>query len=251
MVYKVRKVLSSHPETKFAVKLTGGEPFLKPSLLKKIIRVCGEYPNIHYVGIGTNGSLPVRNWIKEAKNPLHIYLSRHWTKEWGYPIEYFVKDNNYPLVEYRVNCNLIKGQVDSWDRMINHIEWIKSKGITFICFRELNHLSLENDSMYPNYVSDYIKYYNTHLVPIKDLMKDAEKHGLVFHHHVTNGYDTNYVYIYDGIRVVFRVIDEQALLEFNKSTTEVDEYVLHPDGLLTGCWDRDTKVLEGGGIDAK
>jgi hypothetical protein len=28
------------------------------------------------------------------------------------------------------------------------------------------------------------------------------------------------------------------LIKFNDSTKDIDEYVVHPDGTLTGCWDK-------------
>lgn len=49
---------------------------------------------------------------------------------------------------------------------------------------------------------------------------------------------------WEGVEITFRRVDEEALLKHNASFDGIDEIVLHPDGLITGCWDRNQKVLE-------
>jgi len=75
----------------------------------------------------------------------------------------------------------------------------------------------------------------------------------VYSRNTGNAYDTNHWYWFDGdISVKFRGIDEVALLEYNDATPDtIDEYVVHPDGTLTGCWDRDRKLLIKGGCHAE
>ena len=42
-------------------------------------------------------------------------------------------------------------------------------------------------------------------------------------------------------------IDETRLIDFNTGNPdEIDEYVIHPDRALTGCWDKDPKIIMKG-----
>ena len=45
------------------------------------------------------------------------------------------------------------------------------------------------------------------------------------------------------ISVKLRAINEQKLIEYNQQNKGIDEYVIHPDGTLTGCWDKDLKQI--------
>lgn len=240
IVSKVEKILSENTEIMFSVKLTGGEPFLKPSLLIKLIKKCGEFKNIRDIGIGTNGTVTIVAEMEKTSHKTNIYFSRHGVDtEWGEIKN--IKFKN-PLIEKRLNCNLIKGGIDNLDKVLKYILWAKEQGIKFICFRELNNLHINNRNMYPQFIYDYFEYYKSNLVKITSIMSKIDKY-LSYDRTVSNGYDTNYVYHDDEIKVLFRKIDESRLLSFNKKNPGIDEYVVHPDSLVTGCWDRDLKVL--------
>jgi len=112
--------------------------------------------------------------------------------------------------------------------------------------------------MYPPQIYDYMDYYDKHLIRAADIEKELENDtDFTFSRNAGNYYDRNHWYWYDllgagkvKLSVKFRTIDESKLIEFNKSVSPdtIDEYVIHPDGTLTGCWDKDMKILRKGVI---
>lgn len=238
---KLYKILHTNPDLTFAVKITGGEPFLRPERVRKLLYVCNEFGNIRDIGIGTNGTKPILDWVNVSHHPLHLYISRHDTgREWGLPPSVYI-DN--PLVDLRFNCNLFKGGVDSLDKILDYLAWARALGIRVVCFRELNKISIDNRSMYEQFIYDYIKWYKQNIVKLDDILEQLPK-TFTPKYIKSNGYDTNYVYAYGDMKVIFRVIDEVSRIKKMMKRTGIGEFVIHPDGLVTGCWDRDLKRLE-------
>ena len=238
------------------IKITGGEPFIRPNLLKAIFSLCRKHHDkIYKVGIGTNGSIQLRKFFNDVTTRTHIFLSRHnMNDNLLKPVE-LARNVNNPLIDFRINCNLIKGAIDSPQKIQEYIEnKTASYGITNFCFRELSKVDIDKNQIYPKQIYDYIKYYGTHLVPVHKIEKQLEKFSRFSKSRITgNYYDTNNWYWYDNgsnkhISVKFRTIDETRLIDFNaENPNEVDEYVIHPDGTLTGCWDKDLKIIMEGG----
>jgi len=239
------------------LKITGGEPFIRPKLLWHSMKVCRAYKDkIYKIGIGTNGTLKFPHWFNEWDAiPTSIFLSRHSYLDNNPSLYDLQKDTteqmNPDIFKFRINCNLIKGQIDSLYKMKLHMmyHWGKS-GIDHFTFRELNNISLDDNSMYSKEVYSYENYYKNNLIPVFAI-EAAIKHDSDFElSRVTgNYYDTNRWYWWNvpgtnkKISVKFRIIDEQKLVQYNKENEGVDEYVIHPDGNLTGCWDKDMKVI--------
>ncbi len=242
---------------KVYIKITGGEPFLKLELLQKIFKLAACYSDkVYKIGIGTNGSIQMPQWFADVKTRTHIFLSRHNTASAPTPLE-LSKGWDNSLVDFRINCNLIKGQIDSVEKIEDFIvEMIDRTGITNFCFRELSKVDVDRNSMYPPQIYEYVDYYDKYLISMKGIEKQLRKHdNFQFSRSVGNYYDINHWYWYNVngqmISVKFRSIDESRLIEFNSKTTEIDEYVIHPDSTLSGCWDRDMKVILKGDSDAE
>lgn len=242
-----------HSDRNVYIKITGGEPFLRLDLLEKVFDLCNSRKDrIYKIGIGSNGSVRVPGFFGKLAIRTHIFLSRHAIKdELPKPEELRGFDN--PLVDFRLNCNLINGGVDSLPKIEEYIRSRMVDGITHVCFRELSRVDLDASSIYPEEVVQYDRYYRDHLVPVKGLLGELGDNPRFKMSRMTgNYYDTNWWYWYDAgggtrISVKFRAIDEARLLEFNRKESGVDEYVIHPDGTLTGCWDKDMKVIVKGG----
>lgn len=239
---------------KVYIKITGGEPFLRPVLLNAVFNLCEKYKNkIYKIGIGTNGSLVIPNFFKNVNIPTYIFLSRHAMVDFlSTPKSLFDDNNKY--ISFRINCNLIKGGIDSLDKIKQYIEEkTRIYGITHFCFRELSKINIDASNMYPKEVYDYLDYYAKNLIPFSTIKQQLNADSQFEETRVNgNYYDTNRWYWYnDGdktVSVKFRSIDEQRLLEFNDNNPDViDEYVIHPDGTLTGCWDKDRKIIIKGG----
>ena len=241
---------------KVYIKITGGEPFLKIGLLKAIFKLSEKYHDkVYKIGIGTNGSMPLPTFFNNTSIRTHIFLSRHHIKDiLPTPLELgYAVDNE--LIDFRANCNLISGLVDNVSKIEEYIsEKYSSTGIDHFCFRELSAIGLDTNSMYPQYVHDYIDYYNKHVIFLSDIEQQLANDKRFRCSRTTgNYYDINrwYWYTYGNkkISVKFRSINEIKLIDYNKNIDpdKVDEYVVHPDGTLTGCWDKDLKIIMKGG----
>jgi hypothetical protein len=241
------KLAIQNSDRRVYIKITGGEPFLKLDLLEAIIDCCNNHKErIYKIGIGSNGSIPVPEFFNKLKIKTHIFLSRHSFS--GTSPKELTRFNN-PLIDFRLNCNLIRGGVDDTEKIKKHIAHYFKQGITHFCFRELNSISIDNASMYPKYIYDYIDYYKKNHLSIKEIVKSLSPE-FVMSRKTGNFYDYNEWYWYGDISVKFRNIDERKLINYNKKMSGVDEYVIHPDGTLTGCWDKNIKLIKGG-TDAK
>lgn len=240
---------------KVYIKITGGEPFLRPDLLQRVFEVAAIYRSkVYKIGIGTNGSFPLPAFFNDVDVKTHIFLSRHDVED-GLPAPRDLLGNiRNSLIDFRLNCNLIKGRVDSLAKIKRYIDARQSQGITHFCFRELSRVNIDANSMYPPQIYDYVEYYKDHLVPYSDIRMELVQDGDFRESRRTgNYYDANFWYWYNyGARklsVKFRAIDEARLIEFNTEIEPdgVDEYVIHPDGTLTGCWDKELKLITKGG----
>jgi pyruvate-formate lyase-activating enzyme len=235
---------------RLSIKITGGEPFIKPKLVNDIITIANSHKDkIHNIGIGTNGTLPMP--LMDSGVPVNVYASRHTFADnaEGFGVERvlsyedLLRTNAHSI---RLSCNIIKGGVDTTDEVLKYLHNMESVGLDHICFRELNRLSVDNELMYEDFIYDYLKYYKEKLVSIKSIMMELNASPLFsFKEIKESAYDSNYIFLYkDKIRVKFRVIREDILVKYNKKFKGIDEYVLHPDGLLTGCWDRNQKIIK-------
>lgn len=238
---------------KVYIKITGGEPFIKTGLLEEIFKIADKHRDkVYKIGIGSNGSIPLPRFFNDVNIRTHIFLSRHSIKDkLPLPAD-LAKGIDNPMVDFRVNCNLIRGGVDSAGKIEQYIkDRHSSSKITHFCFRELSKVDIDSNLIYPKQIYNYIKYYDDHLVPVLDIEAEIKTMPQFRKSRTTgNYYDINRWYWYnDKISVKFRTIDETRLISFNKdiSPSRVDEYVVHPDGTLTGCWDKELKLIAKGG----
>lgn len=235
------------------IKITGGEPFLCLDLLKAVINFSNDHKDrIYKIGIGSNGSIPVPEFFNKLKIRTHLFLSRHKIRD-EFPIPSDLTKFENDLIDFRLNCNLIKGGVDSVNRIEQYIQERVKHGITHFCFRELSKVDVDVNLMYPKQIYKYIKYYESNLIPVDKIIEVLRENPRFTLSRMTgNYYDTNKWYWYtlpgrNPVSVKFRTIDETRLIEYNQNTDAVDEYVIHPDGTLTGCWDKEMKIIKRGG----
>lgn len=237
------------------IKITGGEPFLKTRLLQRIFEIAEVYRDrVYKIGIGTNGSIPLPSFFEHVLIKTHIFLSRHSIKDNLPQVATLSNGLINSVLDFRINCNLIRGGVDSLANIKQHIAEKSKQGVTHFCFRELSKVNVDANSMYPPQIHDYVDYYDKHLVPYAEIKVQLDEDKQFQQSRETgNYYDRNYWYWYNTdeskISVKFRAIDEARLIEYNTNVQpdEVDEYVIHPDGTLTGCWDKELKVIFKGG----
>ncbi|MCK5016174.1 MAG: hypothetical protein KAS32_03800 [Candidatus Peribacteraceae bacterium] len=247
MVDKIHEVMKSTDEQVY-VKITGGEPLLKTELLKSIFQTLEEYKDkVYNVGIGSNGTIKIPDFVINSVLPSDVFFSRHdFISNEDSVLQDSVSKQSKKYYT-RLNCNLIKGGIDDLFKIKRYIESAKACGVKSICFRELNSIALDEQSIYPKQVYQYGEYYSKNVIHLNDILKEIDyEFNSDFKVKSINGneYDTNYNFIYDSMWVKFRSIKEDVLVKYNRENPNtIDEYVLHSDGLLTGCWDRNQKII--------
>lgn len=232
---------------KVYLKITGGEPFLRPELLKAVFELCEKYKEkIYKIGIGTNGSIQLPDFFNHITIRTHIFLSRHHKNKLFTP-GFLCKNVKNDFIDFRINCNLIKNGIDNSKSIIEYIDYMsEAYDINYFCFRELNKINTDKNKIYPSQIYGYMDYYKENVVYVNDIQKEIEKSSLFKKSKCTgNYYDNNIWYWYkNNISIKFRIIDEEKLIDYNTNNSDVDEYVIHPDGTLTGCWDKDLKIIK-------
>jgi organic radical activating enzyme len=237
-IKKITKILKLEKK-QVHLKITGGEPLLKVNLIIKILKLSNIYENIMEIGIGTNGTIIIPDTFNIVKHPLMIYFSRHTINN-NIEISNICKNIHNPLIQIRLNCNLIKGYVDDEIGILKYLDWAKKQNIEYVCFRELNSLDIDTTNMYPHYIYDYDKYYKKNIISI-EIRHTISK--LIYNFSIVRPHDENHFYTYNGMKISFRIVKEHKIREYNLKNKDIDEYVIHPDGLITGCWDRELKIL--------
>lgn len=254
-IQKLEYAILDSPK-KVYIKITGGEPFIKTALLKEIFKVANKYHDkVYKIGIGSNGSIQLPKFFNDVNIKTHIFLSRHNVKDKLPLPSDLAKNISNPMIDFRTNCNLIKGGVDSVEKIEQYVkDRYLSSGITHFCFRELSKVEINSNLIYPKQIHDYIEYYDNHLILVSDIETQIKTIPQFRRSRTTgNYYDINKWYWYEynnnKVSIKFRTIDETKLISFNKDVDpdRVDEYVVHPDGTLTGCWDKELKLIVKGG----
>ncbi|MFW6009266.1 MAG: radical SAM protein [archaeon] len=85
------KIIDKYSNKLFFLSLTGGEPFLEEEKLRNfVIRIKEENPNLKYISINTNGSLPekIDKFTKNLLNKfedINLYIGLHYipNQKWG------------------------------------------------------------------------------------------------------------------------------------------------------------------------
>ena len=235
----------------FFVKITGGEPFLEEGLLKDLMFYLeSKKSRISKIGIGTNGTILIPKYFNDLKNQINIYFSRHIAGQYfanEKSLEEIKAGIDNPNIYYLFNCNLIKGGVDNIVKIIDYICWAREQGITYICFRELNSVNIKKNTMYSRHVRKYEKYYRNNVVKVKDIIAQLG-HFADFEYQKTkqNHYEKNIIYKYKNqSQIKFRIVNEKQMISYNEQNPDIiDKYVIHPDGAITGCWDRLNKIIK-------
>lgn len=260
MADRVRAVLRAFPGVNFSISITGGEPLLVESRVRAIldaIQAETTPDRVRWIGFGTSGiKIPV--YLNEyPKFHFDVHLSRHHYERDAQEAVFGLRNIRTAAefrrsldahVNIRLTCNLIRGGVDSVPEIRRYLEWAAGTGITAVTFRELNKIA-GDARMYPQqYIQDYVTYYGDRIVPLETLLRDVERDAaFAFVSQDVRPFIYHERWAYRGVDVTFRRVDEEQLVNYNASFNDIDEIVLHPDGLVTGCWDRSNKILDFGG----
>ena len=252
------RVLRAFPDTNFSISITGGEPLMFEKRIIALLNAIRDNTSpqmVRWIGFGTSGTTKLPLYLNSYPDfHFDLYLSRH-----HYDLEKQTKafvnnvrphdvseySNLHDHVSVRLTCNLIGGGIDSLKQIKRYLGFAKSRGVKYVTFRELNKISGDASMYAQNYILDYIDYYGESLVPLQDILATVEVDSeFKFISQDIRPFIYHERWGYGDIEVTFRRVDEEQLLQYNDSFDDIDEVVLHPDGLVTGCWDRNQKILD-------
>ena len=137
------------------VQIVGGEPMISKKL-PKLLQKISEH-NYRRVVLNTNGSFITDERISQmnSANVTNVNLSRHHYDEHSNQeiMRLQPKLSNSELalsienitnsgIDMRMQCNLIKGYIDSVPEILNYLDWCSSIGIKEISFSQIFPLNL-------------------------------------------------------------------------------------------------------------
>ena len=252
---RIRHILNKY-DVNPSISITGGEPLLFPHRLRMIFLALRDYQErLRWIGIGTNANVPIPyNTLLGADwGQINIYISRHsddfdeCSELMGHKphdLSSMVEQLQVSHIHLAFSCNLIKGYIDSIDRIKDYLRFAQKIGISEVCFRGLNSITPETAS-YSNHTEYYLRWYKEHVVSFPELLSELDNDKTFkfvsqdirpsIYHERWN---------WNGVDVLFRRLSEDNIIEYNQSTDKIDALVLYPNGRLCGCWDPELKVLE-------
>lgn len=195
--YRSLKILLNELEgLPIEITITGGEPTLNKERFVKTISICKDYGfKCRTIStIGTNLMEEYKNkdlceWLIECGFIHNINISRMAKEDsinnkilgstniTNEDIERLALFFKLRKAEMRISCNLIKGYIDNFSKMLDFVNYYRTKGIDSIMFRELvskNPLLLKDVVLFDeqfNYI-ETIKgiYYTVKVYKYKDMI---------------------------------------------------------------------------------
>lgn len=153
---KLEGVLKSLRGLPIEITITGGEPTLCPERLIPVMRMVKEYGFSNRT-FSTNGTgllerkegKPLLQYMKEYGCIYNINLSRMSADEaenrrifggdtvGNREIEQIAHFADVNDMDLRLSCNLLKGAVDSWERVRRYMAFYRNLGVASFVFREI------------------------------------------------------------------------------------------------------------------
>ena len=152
------------------IQFTGGEPTLELATLRKCLEIVKKYDSLCFTSINTNGKqllnlIDMPNLDNVALSRHSVSIDEHFTimqstdVATDEDIRTFCERNSGKL---HLSCNLIRGYVDSVEKIVEYLEYAANLGVDDVGFV----------SLMP--VNNYCK---EHFVDFSDLHNDIEKHN--------------------------------------------------------------------------
>ncbi|MBN2535036.1 MAG: radical SAM protein [Spirochaetales bacterium] len=255
----IRKLDHAIKKTRFldpSIQIVGGEPTIRPERLFAIIDLIKKY-GLRKPIIGTNGSGIIDYDILDYVEPVidHLNISRHHFIDFesdrlmGFsnPLDnsrLIGIMNKHPVAKkIRLNCCLLKNYIDSYEKIIEYIDWALGIGIKNICFSTLSKLP-------ENYIyqKDFIKqseYYAIDFGGIMDAVKENSHFDFIkFHTGSHCMYEVwNYNHAGTSCPIVFATSDNNYARMLDNLDDLIELLVFHSDGTLAGSWNKNCKIL--------
>lgn len=256
---RLRLMLETVKPLKPSVSITGGEPTIDPRL-PEILKILIEY-NVRKRTLTTNGS-GLLTKIKDSNDTVldrlidyklqHLNISRaHYKEEDNNRImdinNGFSNDQlkevisiaNANKIRTRLSCVLLKGEIDSLEKMIEYLNWAESMGVDNVIFRQL--MEFDKKTVKTGRIPSFCSTNNVNLLPIwEEIDRDSR---FSFVHQVLGYYYYVEVFKYKKIDMVSEMadlrqidIEKERIIKKTNGVPVIYEMVFHPNGTLCGSW---------------
>jgi GTP 3',8-cyclase len=149
-------------------------------------------------------------------------------------------------IRVRLNCNLICGSIESFEDCLKFLDWASSIGIDNVAFSELSQL-MEGD-IYAKSAMNFTKRNWIPMIPLLERVDKSNKFRFV--KQIVGPYYYVEIWKYNGpngdMDVVFKDADVRRMCEMDyrrDNENYVNELIFHPNGILGGCWNPNTKLM--------
>ena len=239
-----------------SIQIVGGEPTLNPDRLYALADLISDL-NLRKPVLGTNGfQLCNDNLIQRiAPTFQHINISRHHYSDemrnrvMGFKnpldndkLSFLVKNKDFGH-KIRLNCCLLSGYIDSFEKVINYLNWAVEMGLRNICFSTLS--VLPDDYIYDPGLVDNVKLQEVDFNGLmNEVTSDPNFSFVKFHSGSHCMYEVwNYTIGQDSCVVVFSTSNNYYAQLLDQTKGMIEQMVFHTDGVLTGSWNRNCKEI--------
>lgn len=152
----LEKALKELSNKGFEITITGGEPTLNPERFVKTLELCKKY-NFPCRTVSTTGLNLLKNYnnkplcqhMVENDFTHNINISRmHWDEDKNLEILNGLNITNSNIktlatffklndAEMRISCNIIPGYIDTFEKMLNFVDYYRKINVDTVMFREL------------------------------------------------------------------------------------------------------------------
>ncbi|MCP5047080.1 MAG: hypothetical protein GY940_07895 [bacterium] len=139
----------------------------------------------------------------------------------------------------RLSCILLKGEIDSLEKMVRYMEWAESIGVDNVVFRQL--MKCDPKKVKPGPTADFTREHMVSLTPLWEQIDFDPRFSFV--KQVLGYYYYVEIYRFRGIDMVTETADlgqialqKQKGIRQTHGTPIIYEMVFHPNGNLCGSW---------------
>ncbi len=167
----LKEILKVLPPQLFEITITGGEPTLYPTRLIETMQLCHKYGfkcrTFSTTGYGFDEDNNILKKMIDYKFVHNINISRMSISQeannsifgiapnTNEKIERWAKFFKLNEAEMRLSCNLIRGMVDSMDKIFEYVCFYKKLGVDSVLFREMIGNGFDEKIVHLNNILDF------------------------------------------------------------------------------------------------
>lgn len=245
-------------ELDFDMRITGGEPFFHPERLKKLLETIAKN-KVSFYRVNTNGSLLGRagnlDMIRPfAENePFVLDISRHHHDDalnndsFGrkVPVAEDLAELNHKLRQkIMLRSILMKGYLDSLDKIKEFMEHFRSLGFNIFSFKNLVEFNPKSKPRGQEH-----QFVQANNVDFLGIVNNASRdNDFKFQNQILENDTVRELYDYKGSAVKFSFLDTEQAKILTEKERERGEIVLRkgvifPDGRFSTGWDKEISTI--------